>query len=334
MDANANCRLERASALGELTSWQVTAYITAYADSSALNRCLAGIRAQTYPIQHILIVDNSPTPLAIAPEHAADPRLRIWHHPENLGISGGLALAAKFATQAAVDFLWLFDQDSYPAADCLHILVMTYQTYTKQGDQVGIVAPTAVDSRTGEVVRAGRFLGDRFRGFPPPPGDTPYDCDVAITSGSLLRLETLEQVALPDPRLFIDGIDLDHGLRLRQAGYRNLVVPTAQMTHRFGQPITIQFCGQKKNLQLYSPLRHYYICRNHTYLELRHSQGFAQFTCGLHRLRYLLVSSVYILLFDRQSTWQTKRQKILACFLGTWHGWLGKLDPQWQDQPQ
>jgi len=311
------------------SAWRVAAYITAYNDAEAFNKCLMGIRLQTYAVDYIFVVDNSSTPLLLTSENQADPRLTIWHHPENVGISGGLEQAAQFATQAKVDFLWLFDQDSYATADCLEKLLLNYEALGQQGDSIGIIAPTAVDARTSEIVRPGKFLGDRFKGFPPTSSTEPYDCDVVITSGSLLWLKTLETVALPDARLFIDGIDLDHGIRLKQAGFRNLVVPQALMYHRFGHPIPIRVLGKAKNLQLYPPLRHYYICRNHTYLELQHAQGLARLTCLLHRIRYLMVSMAYIGLFDRQSPWSVKLEKWFACWLGTFHGLIGQLDHRW-----
>jgi len=315
--------IERKQSLGD---FRVVAYITAYRDAGALNSCLAAIRSQSHPVQQILVVDNSPQPLVLNAEHQADPRLTVWHYSENIGIARGIGRAITYAKQSDSDFLWMFDQDSEPMSDCLQQLLEVYQDYVSQEFLIGIVAPTAIDQRTGEVVRAGKFLGDRFQGFPPPPGTDPYECDVAITSGSLLRLTTAQPGLLPDNRLFIDGIDLDHGIRLRLAGYHNLVVPTATMFHQFGVPATINFFGRKKVIQRYSPLRHYYICRNHTYLELQNSKGVYYLTCILRRLRYMLISIGYVVLFDPDSGWLLKWQKITACLMGTLDGFSGRLE--------
>jgi rhamnosyltransferase len=314
----------------QVGDFRVVAYITAYRDAVALNVCLAAIRAQSYPVEQILIVDNSPQPLLLTATNQADPRLTIWHHPENIGISGGIDYAIPYAQQFGYDFLWMFDQDSKPTPSCLQQLLQVYQSYAHPDFPVGIVAPTAIDGRTGEVVRAGKFLGDRFQGFPPPSDSTPYECDVAITSGSLLWLATAQQNLLPDQRLFIDGVDLDHGIRLRQAGYHNLVVPAAVMFHQFGTPVMINFFGKKKIIQQYPPIRHYYICRNHTYLELQNSKGLYCLTCMLRRLRYLFVSIGYVLLFDPGSNLLLKWQKISACLIGTFDGFNGRLDNNWQ----
>lgn len=310
--------------------FRVVAYITAYCDAEALNGCLTAIRLQSHPVEQILIVDNSPQPLLLDAEHRADSRLIVWHHPENIGIAGGVEYAITYANQGGYDFLWMFDQDSKPISNCLQQLLEVYRSYANQDFPVGIVAPTAIDTRTGEVVQAGKFLGDRFQGFPPPAVKTPYECDVAITSGSLLWLATTHQVTFPDSRLFIDGVDLDHGIRLRKAGYHNLVVPAAIMFHQFGIPVNINFFGKKKVIQVYPPIRHYYICRNHTYLELLNSKGLYYLSCMFRRLRYMLVSIGYVLLFDSYSSWLLKWQKITACLRGTFDGFSRRLENNWQ----
>ncbi|MBW4583061.1 MAG: glycosyltransferase family 2 protein [Tildeniella nuda ZEHNDER 1965/U140] len=307
------------------TTYKIAAYITAYEDAIALNECVTALRSQSYPIEQILIVDNSPRSLHLTEEHRADERIITWHHPENMGIAGGLALAIQWAVQHEYDFLWTFDQDSAPASHCLETLLAAYTKCATDTYAIGMMAPTAIDARTGQTVKPSLFLGDRFRGFEPANVITPYECDAPITSGALVWLKTVDRVEPPDVGLFIDGIDLDYGLRLRQAGFHNLVVPGAAMYHRFGVPFQAEVLGRKKVFQLYSPLRYYYICRNHTYLELRHSEGWYRFTCCLRRMKFLLLTVLKILAFDNGS----KPQKAIACVVGTYHGFLGKLGKTW-----
>lgn len=298
----------------------VAAYITAYEDAKALNTCLSALRIQTYPIDRIFVVDNSREPLSLD----FDSRIQVFHHPENIGIAAGIRLTIAQALKEGYDFLWMFDQDSEPTSTCLEQLMKTYQEQAE--GSIGIIAPHAIDARTGETVEPARFLGDRFKGYKAPSQTQPFDCDAPITSGSLLWLHTYPHVESPDPRLFIDGVDLDYGMRLRQAGLRNVVVPTAIMKHRFGEPLEVRFAGRKKTIQLYSALRHYYICRNHTYLELGYAQGRDRVRCSLKRLEYLLKISMIILLFDPIG----KLEKIIACMIGTYFGFQGNLDRQFK----
>lgn len=302
-------------------TYRVAAYITAYQDAAALTACITALQAQSYTIGQILIVDNSPTPLLEQEEED----VLIWHCPENIGIAAGMARGLAWALAQNYDFLWTFDQDSVPASDCLARLVQTYDQTVRPDYPIGMVAPTPRDARTGEVVQPSQFLGDRFRGFHPPSETSAYECDVPITSGSLVWLGSLREVPPPNPELFIDGIDLDYGLRLRRAGFHNLIVPQAAMVHRFGMPFVVHFGGRKKVFQRYSPLRYYYICRNQTYLELLYSCGGYRVTCSLRRIKFLGLTLLKILVFDAGE----RSSKIVACLLGTYHGFTGKLGKRW-----
>lgn len=305
---------------------RVAAYITAYEDAQALNTCLNTLQRQSYPIEQVLVIDNSRQPLVLEAESVQNLAIQVLHHPENIGIAAGIGLAIARFQSEGYHFLWMFDQDSEPAPNCLELLLKTYAEVATQDYLIGILAPQAIDVRTGVTVEPGLFLGDHFQGYKAPSVTKPFECDAPITSGSLLWLGTTAQVAAPDPRLFIDGIDLDYGLRLRRAGFHNLIVPIATMQHCFGDPISIRVIGRKKVLQIYSPLRHYYICRNHTHLELIYSQGLNRITCGLRRVKYTITTIITILLFDPKA----KLKKVTACIIGTYHGFWGNLDRSWK----
>ncbi len=308
--------------------YKVAAYITAYEDAEALNACISAIKAQTIPVNQVLIVDNSFEPLPLLLKHQQDDAIVVWSQPENIGIAGGLEMATEWSLQQGFNFLWTFDQDSTPLPNCLEWLLKTYDQFIRADYPIGIVAPTAIDARTEEIVQASRFLGDRFKGFPPPQTSEPYECDAPITSGALVWIGTVQQVAPPDRELFMDGIDLEYGLSLRNAGFHNLVVPSARMYHRFGTPVEGRLFGKQKAFRVYSSLRYYYICRNQTYIELRHSQHWKKLTCALWRLRCLVFFLVVIAFLDTGNRFA----KMYACLLGTYHGFTGKLGKTWPSE--
>lgn len=303
---------------------RIAAYITAYEDATALNTCLLALSQQTYPLECVYVLDNSQQPLAIDPQVTDRLSLEVVHHPENIGIAAGIWWAVQQAQAAGAAFLWMFDQDSQPAPECLTHLMVAYGQLSSQRT-IGIVAPHAIDARTGQTIEPAKFLGDRFEGYKAPHQTQPFICDAPITSGSLLWLATLKQVPPPDPKLFMDGVDLDYGLRLRRAGFDNFIVPSAQMVHRFGAPKVVGLWRQKRVIQTYSALRHYYICRNHTYLEVRHSQPQQQWACRLRRIRFALRMGLRIILFEPGP----KRKKLRACIIGTYNGLRGRLDQPW-----
>ncbi|BAY62447.1 glycosyl transferase family protein [Calothrix brevissima NIES-22] len=304
--------------------YKIAAYITAYEDPKAVMDCLNAIACQSFAVDKVLILDNStknPLSHLINQEN-----IIIKFHPENIGIGAGLNWAIKWAIEQEYDFLWSFDQDSTPTANCLEILLKIYHQLSQEDNyQIGIIAPTPCDPRTGNVIEGAVFLNDRFQGLQHNHTVEFYECDSPITSGSLVSLAAAKTISPPCAELFIDGIDFEYGMQLRQKGFHNLIVTQAIMHHNFGNPIQVKFMNKYRYIQQYSALRYYYICRNHTYLETRFSQGYYRFTCLIWRIKYMLYSTFWISLYDLDN----KNLKIWACLLGTYHGLIGNLGKNW-----
>ena len=302
--------------------YKVAAYITVYKDKCAVHKCIKAINSQTYSIAKIFIIDNSEK--SIFCEHA--PNIIVKHYPDNVGIGEGIKQGIEWAIKENYDFLWMFDQDSIPTKNCLEVLLINYhQLLQKDNYKVGIIAPTPCDPRTNQFIEGASFINDHFVGFKHNDAIDFYECDSPITSGSLISLASAKTISLPRPELFIDGIDLDYGLRLRQKGFHNLIVTKAIMYHNFGEPMQVKFINKYQYIQKYSALRHYYICRNHTYLETRFAKGHYRFTSLIRRIKYMLSRFFLIALYDSED----KQIKIWACLLGTYHGLLGKLGKIW-----
>lgn len=304
------------------STFKILAYITAYEDYPSLIKCINAIQNQSFPVDKIFIVDNSHAQLPIL-ENTGN--IIIKHYPENLGIGGGLQKAFDFAYTKEYDFLWTFDQDSVPTSDCLQILINKYQHLTQNEYKIGIIAPHPVDIRTKSSVDVAVFKKFRFVGCDYNTDDDFFECDAPITSGSLISLAAAKTISPLLVDLFIDGIDLDYGMKLKQKGFRNFIVTTAILDHNFGNPTTVKFLQQERNIHLYSPLRYYYICRNHTYLEIRYAQGWNRLLSFLWRIKYMLWTIGRILLYE----FQDKPSKVWACLIGTYHGLLGKLGKIW-----
>lgn len=304
-----------------VAKYKVAAYITAYEDPEAVMLCVQAIRTQILPVQKIFIVDNSDQKSFLASAE----NIIVKYFPENRGVGEGLRLAVEWSIREKYDFLWTFDQDSIAQKDCLSKLLYVYASLNKPNYLIGIVAPTAIDNRKNQIIEGAVFVRDRFIGYKASSQKEPYECDSPITSGSLISIAAAKTISPPRSDLFIDGVDLDYGLRLKQKGFHNLIVPSAVMQHSFGQPVKVKFFHTERVIQQYSALRHYYICRNHTYLDTRYAQGWYRLTSCLRRLKYMLHSVVLILLYAPKG----KIIRSWACLVGTFHGLKGKLGKTW-----
>lgn len=297
----------------------VAVYITAYEDPTALEQCLLAISAQTYPVKKVFIVDNSRK--KSIPD-IGSLQIVAEHYPENIGISGGLEVCLQWAIEEGYDLLWTFDQDSQPNPDCLEKLIDEYAELNNRSISVGLIAPLALDSNTGTELHGSIFDRYRFK-FSSVSQEPTYECDVVITSGSLVSMEAARQAERPDPGLFIDAVDWDYCLKLKKVGYRIFVTRRATMKHRFSDLSLVKLPLGIRNILInnYSPLRVYYISRNHTYIATRTAYRFYVLHAVMYRVIRSILLSLKILLFEPSQ----KSSKIWLCFLGTFDGLLGRL---------
>lgn len=300
---------------------RVCAFTTAYNDAQALSRCLQAILAQSYEVLEILVIDNSPSPLLKYDEFE---RVQLYHCPENLGVARAFRLALEWSQNRSYDFLWSFDQDSEPAANCLEQLLVGFHKYHDPIlFPIAQIAPLIVDTKTNRYLGGANFNQFRFQelSLQTTRSQLYVICDAPITSGCLIFMTAACRVQPPKDGLFIDGIDLDFGMKLRQIGFYSLTVFEAQMVHKLGEPLKISWGGKPRYIQNYSPLRSYYFFRNHTYLELLYSEGiFNRILAFLYRLNCLLKELVSTLLYRPY-----KLAKCQAALLGTYHGVIGRL---------
>lgn len=304
--------------------YKVLAYITAYNDSFALNRCIEKLINQTYKIEQLLIIDNSSKPITIHTSRN-NISIEVQHHPENIGVAGGLSLGIQYAIHNKFDFIWLFDQDSTPHENALENLIYFYEKYINKSE-IGILSCVVQDQETGQIDCGFIYRNYRFYKQTINSQNAVYECDAVITSGTLLNCCAARQVRLPNESLFIDAVDFDYCMNLRKKNYKIFTICNAKINHRFGNSKSIKLLGRSKFIYLYSPLRYFYVHRNHTYLETRLAKsGLFFIICTFYRVFKCFRKILVILSFEDSQ----KFLKIYACSKGTVDGLLGKLGKTW-----
>lgn len=312
--------------MGEEKAYKVAAYMTAYQEIEAVDKCIRAIESQTYPIQEIFIVDNSSRDLELQHKYK---NVIVDYHPENIGVAGGLNIAVRWAIEKGYDFLWLFDQDSEPGADVLEKLLLKYQELSDRNVKIGIIAPTIFEVNTQHEFPGYIFCDYQFL---PKPGYLEiqdfYQCDGVITSGSLVNISAAKCVELPKSEFFLDAVDYSYCMNFRKKGYEIVVVKTTIMKHRIGKyskvKVRTQADGEVVTF-LCSPSRYYYACRNHTYFETRAAGRKMLYQAVKHRLEFSQMMIERIKLYEPDLV----APKIWACVIGTFDGLRGKLGKTW-----
>jgi rhamnosyltransferase len=320
-----------------MKAYKVAAYITSYNDLNSVERCIAAIKQQTYLVEDIYIIDNSKEKLKFS--FFETDGVIVDTRPDNIGIASGMAVGIKWAINQEYDLLWTFDQDSEPLPDSLEKLVDCYHELVENNKQIGIIAPLSIDvdselELVGAIFDKYRFIGaDSI--FKPREFYTKksYECDIVITSGSLVSLQAAKDVDLPNEGLFIDAVDWDYCMKFRKKGYSVVVVTDAVMNHTFGTYLKRRKISNYLSVPMYtySPLRYYYMCRNHTFIEgyLAKSSGY-YFLSVAYRFKSLMNKIAKILVYESDQ----KILKIWACLRGTFDGFMDKLGKNWSRAPR
>jgi rhamnosyltransferase len=282
------------------------------------------LNQQQFPVEQIFIVDNSRNQLLPSAGN-----ITVEHHPENIGVAGGLKIAIAWAIEEGFDFLWMFDQDSRP--DDPHLLKKLMDLYAREHrpeSPIAIVAPLAIDIQRNIPIHGENWLGyasadpsnlEHDRDF--------YECDMVITSGSLLSIAAAQTAPLPLESLFLDAVDYFYCLALRRQGYRVLISRTAILNHQLGNIHTVQcpFSGQDIVTHTCSSLRYYYSCRNHTFMVTRFASAKLRSRAVLGRLNVMRQHLRHIRFYESEP----RRQKMYACLRGTFDGLIGRLGRTW-----
>lgn len=182
-----------------------------------LAETLARVSRQERTIDHLVIVDNSPGPQsrAVVEGFARDGgRIEYLPAPENLGFAGGVALGMEAVLPDADDDDWIvvFDDDDPLPWDSVF------------GDlEVFGARMVSVDARTAAVGLVGARFDWRRGGLTRVPDDelkgaVPVDF-IGGNHFPLYRVGALRDVGTFSRDIFFGLSEIEHGLRLRKAGY-------------------------------------------------------------------------------------------------------------------
>ncbi|EJL28286.1 putative glycosyltransferase [Caulobacter sp. AP07] len=209
----------------------VSVVIVSYESGPTLERCLAGLDAQTFADFEVLLVDNASTDGAPQAAVAADPAIRFLQPGVNLGFAAGNNLAAR---EARGRWLVLLNPDAYPHPDWLEALIAGTLRHPEvrcfTSLQMVADEPGLMDGAGDVMTSAGiPFRGGYRRRLPPNlrEGEVFSACGAATLIDRALFLS----LGGFDERFFCYCEDVDLGYRLRLAGEATLLLPAARVEH-------------------------------------------------------------------------------------------------------
>ena len=216
-------------------------------------------------------------------------KIKYFFKNENVGVATALNEAARMAIKDGYKYLLTNDQDTFFKKD----VVKKMKEVIEKEDMkdVGIVVPWHNTKLLMKKVTNG------------------YDYpETTMTSGNILILDVWKEVGGFIDWFFIDGIDIEYSLKIREHGYKILRINSLEIDHNLGNIEYKKFLGTKHTISNHNYLRRYYIMRNNHYIFDMH-KDFAPHIC------WNLISQkpffIEVILFEKD-----KIRKIIAMLRG------------------
>jgi len=304
--------------------WSIASVTVAYNAASFLSKQLDALLRQSRSLDEIIVVNNGSTDGTIRLLSTHYPQVTVLDFPTNTGVGSGFAAGLAYATEGKkYDWVWLLDHDSVPGHDGLEALLQGLGL--ADDSSIGILAPTPVHPET-RISYPGLLWRNGWH-VPPARALRQSVCfvDAVISSGTLIRREAVECVGLPRTDFFIDFVDFEYCLRVRNHGYRIAMVRDSHLEHAVGSPGTIKILGYSKVWASHPPWREYYYSRNYTFTIWDY---YPDWRSKLFVVRRLLRHAVAIIAFG-----QHKRACLYMMLLGFLDGRAGRLGIRFSASP-
>ena len=214
--------------------WVVTLGFNHAEDSIA---CLKSLTESKGVECSLLFADNNSQDDSVQRVLAEAPSVHVIQTGANLGFARGFNAGIEYCLRQGADYVFMINNDTVVAPDCLARLVAAAQAHP----QAGLLVPKIYYHDHPKGVWS---AGSRFRRFPPSiilrktrgDDDGSLDRDPLLefttTCALLLSRSFLEGVGLMDRDYFILYDDYDWSIRAREKGYEIRLVPEAHLWHK------------------------------------------------------------------------------------------------------
>jgi GT2 family glycosyltransferase len=225
---------------------KVTAIVLNWNGLQDTLQCLRSLKRSDYPNLEIVIVDNGSEDQSCVEIKRQFPDAFLIENGRNLGFARGNNIGFAAGLDHGAEFLFILNNDTIVAPDCIAELVEAIQS----SESLGIVGPLMRRSLRPELVDMG---GDfdfwtgtvMLRRFAPGMEEQRVQImDYVWGCGLMVRADVLRAIGFFDERYEAYYEDADFCVRARARGYQTAVATRAWMLHKVGRSGEKRFLWQ------------------------------------------------------------------------------------------
>ncbi len=213
--------------------------------------CIKNIESYDNQVKQVFVYDNSTVKNEKLIQLLKEKKNIVYINGDgNQGISIAINKVAEEAIRCNFQWLITFDQDSVAEKDMVAHMC-NYVNRCEFADKLGIVCAAINDSVFRFEIAATEISYNKW----------------VQQSGSMLNLKVFQKIGGFDEALFIDQVDFEYCVRLKQYDYKIVKVNKAILMHNTSDDNTIflRKRGRPLYINKYSPMRYYYNTRNILY---------------------------------------------------------------------
>lgn len=179
-----------------------------------LKKCILALRAQTHPLNCIIVVDNDSTDGTRDWLDQQPDLVRLSQ--DNRGSAGGQASGMRAAYNRKVHWIWCMDDDVRPTPTALSVMLRA----AERARDVVCIVPGRVDEAGAPVLGHEKVSDRRWYSLDDfvNPRDWSAPIDRFTFEGPLIAREAVERIGFPDERYFLLYDDVDYAHRLSGVG--------------------------------------------------------------------------------------------------------------------
>ncbi len=230
-----------------------------------LERLDENINAIRNQVDEVRLLDNGSENPKVIDEFISSnhfDNVSIDHFNENKGIAYALRIGTEWADKVGAEWVLSLDQDSVAKPG----LIDSYLEYIDI-DKLGALTCEVEDRNVEEDKAESNKANDIV------------DVDICLTSGFFMKVSAYKDTDGYIDDMFIDKVDFDICLSLKDAGYRIVRIPYVGLLHELGRITTGRLLGRNVMVTNHPAWRQYYMARNGVILHKRHPDRYTLKQC-------------------------------------------------------